>query len=79
MMYGINIFSMAFSLWALIQQRVLLSCIEFLLTYPLFLWHVVLLSICSATGQVFIFHTLSSYGALVFTIIMTFVFFPLLP
>jgi solute carrier family 35 (adenosine 3'-phospho 5'-phosphosulfate transporter), member B2 len=37
----------------------------------MFFWHSILLSITSATGQIFIFHTISRYGALVFTIIMT--------
>ena len=53
------------------QQGLLLACVAFALEYNAFMMHVVLLSICSAIGQVFIFTTLSSYGALVFAIIMT--------
>lgn len=45
----------------------------FVVQYPVFLLHLVLLSFCSAVGQVFIFRTLSLYGALVFAVVMTFV------
>ena len=53
------------------QQGLLLACVAFALEYNAFMMHVIMLSICSAIGQVFIFTTLSSYGALVFAIIMT--------
>jgi hypothetical protein len=56
-----------------------MACINFTLTYPAFMWHAILLSITSATGQMFIFYTLSTYGALVFTIIMTYVLVVALP
>jgi adenosine 3'-phospho 5'-phosphosulfate transporter B2 len=48
-----------------------MDCVAFTLLYPTFMVHSIILSICSATGQMFIFYTLSTYGALVFTIIMT--------
>lgn len=43
------------------------------MAHPSFAWQAVLLSITSATGQLFIFRTLSVYGTLVFAIIMTYV------
>ena len=54
-----------------LQRGTFGACIEFTLLYPKFMWQAVLLSITSATGQMFIFYTLSTYGALVFAIIMT--------
>lgn len=71
MMFGVNLFSCFFTLWSLIQNGTLLSCFEFAGNYPAFLMHLLLLSLTSATGQIFIFKTISTYGALVFTIIMT--------
>lgn len=71
MMYGTNLFSTFFTLWTLVQQGTFMSCITFTTTYPLFAWHSLLLSITSATGQIFIFKTIHIYGALVFAIIMT--------
>lgn len=53
------------------QNNTLMECIHFTLKYPTFFVHSILLSITSATGQLFIFYTLSTFGALVFTIIMT--------
>ena len=53
------------------QRNELWDCIAFTTHHPTFMWHSLLLSVTSATGQVFIFHTISRYGALVFTIIMT--------
>ena len=58
-------------MWTLVQKAELMSCISFTLQYPEFLWHSIILSVTSATGQLFIFHTISRYGSLVFTIIMT--------
>eukprot|EP00045_Choanoeca_perplexa_P006627 m.57160 g.57160 ORF g.57160 m.57160 type:complete len:431 (+) comp13707_c0_seq1:173-1465(+) len=71
MMFGVNLFSTFFTLWSLVQRGAFGACIEFTLLYPKFMWQAVLLSITSATGQMFIFYTLSTYGALVFAIIMT--------
>jgi adenosine 3'-phospho 5'-phosphosulfate transporter B2 len=71
MMLGINVFSCFFTFWAMLQQGSLLSCITFSLEHPTFMWHNLILSLTSATGQVFIFRTLSLYGTLVFAIVMT--------
>eukprot|EP00051_Salpingoeca_urceolata_P001356 m.40300 g.40300 ORF g.40300 m.40300 type:complete len:500 (+) comp11354_c0_seq1:73-1572(+) len=71
MMFGVNMFSCFFTLFSLLQQGTFFDCVQFTLMYPKFMFHGILLSLCSATGQVFIFKTLSDYGALVFAIIMT--------
>ena len=98
MMFGVNAFSCAFTLWTLLQVTravyktllvalwglilaprphpqlgTLWSSLNFVLACPQFAIHFAALSICSATGQIFIFRTLSLYGALVFAIIMTWV------
>jgi len=42
-----------------------------MLRHPEFTWHATLLSAASASGQLFIYYTISQFGAIVFTIIMT--------
>ena len=71
MMFGVNLFSCIFTLWALLQTGKLWPSLAFVSSYPLFGLHIAILSLTSCTGQVFIFHTISTYGPLVFTIIMT--------
>lgn len=71
MMFGVNLFSCIFTSWALLEQGGFFEGIEFMLKYRTFMFHVMLISICSATGQLFIFYTISQFGAVVFTIIMT--------
>ena len=71
MMFGVNLFSCIFTSWALLEQGGFVEGATFMLKYGSFMFHVVLLSICSATGQLFIFYTISQFGAVVFTIIMT--------
>jgi len=48
---------------------------HFLLIYfiqhPKFVFDMVVLSVCSAVGQLFIYHTIDVFGPVVFTIIMT--------
>ena len=39
--------------------------------FPTFGFDCVILSICSAVGQLFIYYTISQFGAVVFIIIMT--------
>lgn len=71
MMFGTNIFSTLFTVWSMIQGGNFFSSILFTFTHPEFAFHAVLLSLASATGQLFIFYTIQHYGAVVFTIIMT--------
>lgn len=70
-MFGVNLFSATFTFWSLLQQGSLMSAINFTMTYPTFAWHLMLLSLTSATGQIFIFRTLQDYGVLTFSIVMT--------
>ena len=44
---------------------------EFARVHPLFGAHVLVLSLTSALGQLFIFHTIARHGAVTFTLIMT--------
>ena len=48
-----------------------LESVSFMMRHPQFLYHVLLLSSCGAGGQLFIFHTISAFGPVTFTIIMT--------
>ena len=71
MMVGVNLFSVLFTGLSLIEQGGFLESVAFMGRQSKFIFDVVLLSICSATGQLFIFYTISQFGAVVFTIIMT--------
>jgi len=71
MMFGVNLFSCFFTMWSLVQTGNLAPALGFFFRHPDFMWHTIILSITSATGQLFIFHTIATYGPLVFTIIMT--------
>ena len=48
-----------------------LAAVGFMISHPEFACHVTILSLASATGQLFIFYTIQSFGPVVFTIIMT--------
>ncbi|XP_042232793.1 adenosine 3'-phospho 5'-phosphosulfate transporter 1-like isoform X2 [Homarus americanus] len=71
MMCGVNLFSCLFTTTSLMQQGGFSTSFNFMLTYPAFFWDSLILSICSATGQLFIYHTISLFGPVVFIIIMT--------
>ena len=71
MMFGVNLFSCIFTVWSLVQRGMFISSLQTVFYSPQLFIHVVGLSLCSATGQIFIFRTLSLYGALIFAIIMT--------
>ncbi|KAK2190658.1 hypothetical protein NP493_72g04056 [Ridgeia piscesae] len=71
MMVGVNLFSVLFTGLSLIEQGGFFESVAFMGRQSKFIFDVVLLSICSATGQLFIFYTISQFGAVVFTIIMT--------
>ena len=71
MMAGVNFFSVIFTSVSLIEQGGFIESVAFMGKYSLFVSHVVILSICSATGQLFIFYTISKFGPVTFTIIMT--------
>ncbi|KAH1173688.1 adenosine 3'-phospho 5'-phosphosulfate transporter 1 isoform X1 [Mauremys mutica] len=71
MMFGVNVFSCLFTMGSLLEQGALLESVRFMARHSEFAVHAVLLSICSAFGQLFIFYTINQFGAAVFTIIMT--------
>ena len=71
MMFGVNLFSCLLTMRLMIAGGNFLAALWFMLSHPEFAFHVLLLSIMSATGQLFIFYTIQSFGPIVFTIIMT--------
>ncbi|XP_071432475.1 adenosine 3'-phospho 5'-phosphosulfate transporter 1 isoform X1 [Pithys albifrons albifrons] len=71
MMFGVNVFSCLFTVGSLLEQGALLESVGFMARHSEFTAHAVLLSVCSACGQLFIFYTINQFGAAVFTIIMT--------
>lgn len=71
MMFGANFFSSLFTFWSLAQTGTLLSSLLFAYTQPTFAFHICILSLCSATGQLFIFYTIQTFGPVIFTMIMT--------
>ncbi|XP_060555317.1 adenosine 3'-phospho 5'-phosphosulfate transporter 1-like isoform X3 [Ruditapes philippinarum] len=71
MMAGVNMFSCLLTSVALIEQGGFVECIAFMFKFPTFVVHAVILSLCSACGQLFIFYTIERFGPVTFTIIMT--------
>lgn len=71
MMFGVNLFSCLFTVGSLLEQGAFFESLGFMTRHSEFAFHAVLLSVCSACGQLFIFYTISQFGAAVFTIIMT--------
>ncbi|XP_039604400.1 adenosine 3'-phospho 5'-phosphosulfate transporter 1 isoform X2 [Polypterus senegalus] len=71
MMFGVNLFSCLFTVGSLLEQGAFFESVKFMSRHSEFTFHALLLSVCSACGQLFIFYTISQFGAAVFTIIMT--------
>ncbi|XP_061668821.1 adenosine 3'-phospho 5'-phosphosulfate transporter 1 [Syngnathoides biaculeatus] len=71
MMFGVNLFSCLFTVGSLLEQGAFFDSVAFMARHSEFAFHAVLLSVCSACGQLFIFYTINQFGAAVFTIIMT--------
>lgn len=71
MMAGVNMFSCLLTSVSLLEQGGFAECIDFMMNHPTFVVHAVILSLCSACGQLFIFYTIEKFGAVTFTIIMT--------
>lgn len=71
MMCGVNLFSCIFTAISLMQQGGFLKSFTFMIDYPSFIFDCFLLSLCSATGQLFIFKTIATFGPLIFVIITT--------
>jgi len=71
MMAGVNLFACLLTGVSLIQQGTFVESTAFILEHHDFAFDCVLLSICSAVGQLFIYYTIEKFGAVVFVIIMT--------
>lgn len=71
MMAIVNFYSIAFTLISLTETGNLIANFKLILNSTELLNDCFLLSICSATGQLFVFYTISKFGPLLFTTIMT--------
>lgn len=71
MMAGVNLFSCLLTSISLLQQGIFLTSLVFMSQFPAFVSDCVVLSLCSAIGQLFIYHTINTFGPVVFIIIMT--------
>jgi len=70
-MCGVNLFSCLFTSVSLLQQDGFFKSLVFMSQFPKFTFDCIVLSLCSAFGQLFIFHTIDAFGPVVFVIIMT--------
>lgn len=71
MMCGVSGFSTLFTAASLAVQGGFAESVQFAAAHPKFVVDCVVLSASSAVGQLFIFYTISKFGAVGFTIIMT--------
>ena len=71
LMFITNVYSCLFTLVSLVSQGELGESLTFLSEHADITGHVVLLSVASAVGQLFIFTTIQKFGALAFSLIMT--------
>lgn len=71
MMCFVNFFSSILTAISMFQRQSFINSIEFILEYPQFFLDCILLSIFSASGQLFIYSTIAAFGPLVFAIITT--------
>ena len=70
MMFMVNTFSMVFSLITLVHTHELESAVDFVVSHPAMHIHLVVFSLCSTVGQLFIFKTIKAFGPVVFAICM---------
>ena len=71
MMLGVNIWSMVFTGFTLARSGEGMTSFAFIMSDAKALMHMIILSVTSATGQVFIYYTIKEFGPVVFTIMMT--------
>jgi solute carrier family 35 (adenosine 3'-phospho 5'-phosphosulfate transporter), member B2 len=71
MMLVINAFSTAFSFITLVHQEELTVSLTFVYNHPVIMFHMVIFTLCSTIGQLYIFYTVKNFGAVVFSIIMS--------
>jgi len=70
MMLMVNSFSLLFSLITLVHTKEIYTFADFLANHPDMHMHVVVFSVGNTIGQIFIFQTIRSFGAVVFAIVM---------
>mmetsp|Transcript_12887 Transcript_12887/g.15395 ORF Transcript_12887/g.15395 Transcript_12887/m.15395 type:complete len:500 (-) Transcript_12887:55-1554(-) len=70
MMLLVNTFSLVFSFITLVHTKEIGPFMEFVVAHPDMHMHVVIFSIGNTIGQIFIFQTIRSFGAVVFAIVM---------
>uniref|UniRef100_A0A7S3H724 Adenosine 3'-phospho 5'-phosphosulfate transporter 1 n=1 Tax=Spumella elongata TaxID=89044 RepID=A0A7S3H724_9STRA len=71
MMCIMNAFSAVFSFITLVHQEQLSKALMFVYDHPAMLLHLLIFILVSTIGQLFIFYTVKSFGAVVFAIIMS--------
>nr|XP_012150004.1 PREDICTED: adenosine 3'-phospho 5'-phosphosulfate transporter 1-like isoform X2 [Megachile rotundata] len=71
MMCAVNMFSCLLTALSLFQQSSFPLILSFMTKYPRFIMDCLLISICSASGQLYIFYTISKFGPVTFVIMMT--------
>ncbi|RNA44596.1 adenosine 3 -phospho 5 -phosphosulfate transporter 1 [Brachionus plicatilis] len=71
LMFITNLYSCLYTLISLASQGQIGETIEFMKEHADITHHIVLLSVTSAIGQIFIFVTIQKFGALIFSIMMT--------
>ena len=71
MMLIMNAFSVVFSFITLVHQEELQSALLFVYTHKMMAFHLSIFCVCSTVGQLFIFYTVKSFGAVMFSIIMS--------
>lgn len=71
MMAGVNLFSVLLTSVSLFEQGSFQEAAMFMQRHPKFGLHTLVLSSTSAVGQLFIYYTISEFGPVTFTIIMT--------
>jgi len=71
MMFGVNFFSLLFTTVSLLSTGDMWVAFSFMSAHPASYWSVFILSVTSATGQLFIFYTIKRFGPIIFTIMMT--------
>lgn len=71
MMFIMNAFSAIFSFITLVHQEQLQESLFFVYNHPNIILHLIIFCVSSIVGQLFIFYTVKSFGAVVFAIIMS--------
>ena len=71
MMFAVNTWAIIMTTFALVTSGELWTTLQFIADNPIAFVDNVTIAITSATGQLFIFYTIKTFGPIVFTIIMT--------